>query len=151
MHHSRETGIGNKNRRKGRSEGQRKKKQVCPQFQLFLNGKCNPLPCPCPCPFPVHHPGPQSKKTTKEVKNPAPYVQHLESKKKMVGGTKETACRWVGCSATQVNGLRFRGSCGLEFWRPFIRRLWYPREEKKWLPAGKCRGPWLGKGRMDAA
>jgi len=72
------------------------------------------------------------RRRTKEVKNPAPYVQHVESKKEMVSGTKETACRWVGCSTTQVNGLRFRGSCGLEFWRPFIRRLWYPREEKKW-------------------
>jgi hypothetical protein len=69
----------------------KRRKQVCPQFQLFLNGKCNHPPFPFPFPSLV----PSQKKTTKEVKEPAPYVQHLESKKEIVSGTKETACRWV--------------------------------------------------------
>ena len=62
----------------------------------------------------------------------------------MVNGTKETACGWDWLfSATQVNGLRFRGSFGSSFGdRSFVD--YGIQEEKKWL-AGYFHGPCLEK------
>jgi hypothetical protein len=51
--------------------------------------------------YALHSPFPILVPKTKEVKNPLPMYNISNRRRKMVSGTKETACGWVGCAATQ--------------------------------------------------